>query len=170
MLNKGYNNNKIAMSRIEFGGCDSMRNLICYLRKQKGLKQYHLAQELNVSSSYLSKIETGLQDATPEFMEKCVEFFGLTKDEIFPPDDKFKDVLERYIRENIRNTNSIWKYRKQKGIKQYELARQLGVSPSHLSKIENGLSEPPDDLLEKCADILEVNVEELHSKNEKGAK
>ena len=143
-----------------------MRNLIYYLRKQKRLKQYRLAQELNVSSSYLSKVETGIQEPTPEFKQKCAEFFGLTEEEIFPPDEKFEEVLQKYIKGDAGTKNKIWKFRKQKGMKQYELAKQLGISPSDLSKFENGLLEPSRDLLEKCAEILGVNVNELYEKEE----
>jgi transcriptional regulator with XRE-family HTH domain len=51
--------------------------------------------------------------------------------------------------------------RQEKGIKQYELARQLECSPSYLSKVEKGLQRPNDRFRKRCAKILRVKESEL---------
>lgn len=40
--------------------------------------------------------------------------------------------------------NHIYMLRKKRGVKQYDMARALGVSPSYLSKIETGAQEPTE--------------------------
>ena len=58
--------------------------------------------------------------------------------------------------------------RRQKGLKQDELADKLGVSPQAVSKWENDQTCPDISLLPRLADILGVSVDELLSgkKNE----
>ena len=52
-------------------------------------------------------------------------------------------------------------YRKQKGLKQDQLAEILGVSPQAVSKWENDQSCPDITLLPKLAKQLEVSVDLL---------
>tara|TARA_B100000315_G_scaffold235154_1_gene249817 strand:+ start:1161 stop:1370 length:210 start_codon:yes stop_codon:yes gene_type:complete len=47
------------------------------------------------------------------------------------------------------------------GIKGYDLAAALGISPSELSLIENGRMQPHWHIKEKCAELLGVNFEDL---------
>lgn len=51
--------------------------------------------------------------------------------------------------------------RKQKRIRQADLAAQIGVSREHLSAVENGRETPSISLLEKIAAALGVSVAEL---------
>lgn len=59
------------------------------------------------------------------------------------------------LKENIR------RLRKDKGYSQETLAEALGVVRQTVSKWEKGLSVPDADLLEKMADLLEVDVNTL---------
>ena len=54
-------------------------------------------------------------------------------------------------------------YRKQKGMKQDDLAEKLGVSPQAVSKWENDQTCPDISLLPKLAELLGVSVDELLS-------
>lgn len=51
---------------------------------------------------------------------------------------------------------TILRVRKEKGIKQKDLARGAGISPTYLSQIEKGLRIPRLDILEKIS--AEINV------------
>ena len=59
------------------------------------------------------------------------------------------------LKENIR------RLRKDKGYSQETLAEALGVVRQTVSKWEKGLSVPDADLLEKMAELLEVDVNTL---------
>jgi transcriptional regulator with XRE-family HTH domain len=52
-------------------------------------------------------------------------------------------------------------WRKLKGIKQEDLADRVGISPTALSNIENGVSKPDIERLEDIADALEIEVSQL---------
>jgi transcriptional regulator with XRE-family HTH domain len=51
--------------------------------------------------------------------------------------------------------------RKKRGIKQYDMARALGVSPSYLSKIETDTQEPTEKFKINAAKYLKTTVEKL---------
>ena len=53
-----------------------------------------------------------------------------------------------------------------KGIKQKDLAEQLGISPQYLNSIENGRTEPRRDLMIKISEILNISVQKLFFKED----
>ncbi|ABZ94171.1 Transcriptional regulator [Leptospira biflexa serovar Patoc strain 'Patoc 1 (Ames)'] len=57
--------------------------------------------------------------------------------------------------------NHIYMLRKKRGIKQYDMARALGVSPSYLSKIETGAQDPTEKFKSSCAKYLKTSVDKL---------
>lgn len=61
-----------------------MKNLLKFKRWEMGMKQYELAARLGCSSSYLSMIENGRLEPTPEFKEKAATLFALEINQLFP--------------------------------------------------------------------------------------
>tara|TARA_B100001964_G_scaffold56076_1_gene63352 strand:- start:127 stop:336 length:210 start_codon:yes stop_codon:yes gene_type:complete len=53
----------------------------------------------------------------------------------------------------------------EKGIRAYDFASELGISPSKLSLIENGLEQADFWLKERSAEILKLPFEELWGDN-----
>ncbi len=134
--------------------------MIPYFRREKKIKQIDLARELKVSPSYLCKIEKGTQEPTEKFMEEISDFLQVPKKELFPAKKRKREKIK-----TINNTcsNKLWSVRRERGIKQYELARMLDCSPSYLSKVEKGLQQPNVRFKKKCAKILKVKEVELFS-------
>lgn len=61
----------------------------------------------------------------------------------------------------------IWKVRREKHVSVEELAEKTGIGRSTLYNYENGIFSPTIDALEKIADALGVQIEELYEKEEK---
>ena len=59
--------------------------------------------------------------------------------------------------------NRIAQLRRQKGLKQEDMAEALGVSPQAVSKWENDMNCPDISLLPALAKLLEISVDELLS-------
>lgn len=59
------------------------------------------------------------------------------------------------------NTNLLVKRRYELGLRQQDLAEVAGTSPSHLSNIEAGKSQPGPQLLTRLADALGVSPADL---------
>jgi len=135
-----------------------LSNKLSYLRRARGIKQYSLARTLEVSPSFLCKIEKGLQEPTDIFKNKCAAYFNEQVELIFPMVDNKKEIV---FSETVTNSNNLWSVRLKKNIKQNKLADLLGCSPSYLSKIEKGLQEPNSTFKKKCAKILKIKELEL---------
>ncbi len=127
-----------------------LANMIPFFRRKKKIKQTDMAKALNVSPSYLCKVEKGLAQPTASFKGVCAKYLKVSKHVLFPEDEKIGDI------KNIKMsfTNRLWCIRKEKGIKQYELAKKLNCSPSYLSKVEKGLQDPTERFRKNCAKIL----------------
>lgn len=55
------------------------------------------------------------------------------------------------------------------GLKQYELANQLGCSAPYLSMVENGRMQPPQEFMEKAAEVLQIEISKLFPENDSGS-
>ncbi|TAL30424.1 MAG: XRE family transcriptional regulator [Spirochaetes bacterium] len=131
--------------------------MIPYIRRKKNIKQYDMAKALRVSPSYLCKIEKGIQEPSDKFRQACAKYLGVTAISLFPA--AIDDAKIRTINKSF--SNKLWSVRKEKRIKQYELAKQLRCSPSYLSKVEKGLQEPTAQFKKTCAKILKTKESEL---------
>lgn len=62
-----------------------------------------------------------------------------------------------------KSTGAVWvSARKQLGLKQYELAKKLGISPAYLSLIESGQRPNPSlTLIRKMAKVTGLRVQDL---------
>jgi len=61
--------------------------------------------------------------------------------------------------------NHIYMLRKKRGVKQYDMARALGVSPSYLSKIETGAQDPTEKFKVACSKYLKTSVDRLFNES-----
>jgi putative transcriptional regulator len=138
-----------------------MKNHIYMLRKKRGIKQYDMARALNVSPSYLSKIETNTQEPTEKFKNNASKFLKTSIDKLF------NDAPVEQIFPEFSNglTNKLWAKRREMGIKQYDIAKKLKVSTPFLSKVELGLVEPNEDFKSQAAKVFKMHKEELFLEN-----
>lgn len=134
-----------------------MDNLLPLFRRTKSIRQRELAKALDVSPSYLCKVEKGLVLPTESFMKSCSVFLDEPVDRLFPG----LNTSRRHSDLNAALSNNLWSVRQRKEIKQNRLAEMLGCSPSYLSKVENGSQCPSDLFKRKCARLLKTKVSEL---------
>lgn len=133
--------------------------MVPFIRRKKNIKQSEMAKDLDVSPSYLCKIEKGIQQPTDKFKQSCASYLNVPVSSLFPEDvdrEKIKKINKGF-------KNKLWSVRKEKNIKQYELARQLHCSPSYLSKVEKGQQEPTTRFKKTCAKILKTKETDLFS-------
>jgi putative transcriptional regulator len=131
---------------------------IPFLRRQKKIKQNDMAKALDVSPAYLCKVEKGVMEPTDEFKKQCAAYLKTAVNELFPKKIDFVSVSKKR-----KAINRLWDYRQKKGVKQNDMAKMLKCSPSYLSKVEKGHSEPTSEFRKKCSKILNVRESELFS-------
>lgn len=134
-----------------------MDNMLPLLRRKRMITQRDLARMLDVSPSYLCKVEKGMIEPAETFRNSCADFFNDTVENIFV----VKPVMHMEHQGEARFHNNLWSARIKKNIKQNQLAGQLGCSPSYLSRIEKGLQLPSIKFRRQCAKILKISESEL---------
>jgi len=136
--------------------------LIPYIRRLKKIKQNDMAKALDVSPAYLCKVEKGIMEPTERFKKECSVYLKTPVSELFPEKKVDQIKIETISKREKRKStvaikeNNLWRYRQQKGIKQNDLSDTLGCSPSYLSKVEKGHSEPTDEFRKRCAKALKI--------------
>lgn len=135
------------------------------IRKQKKLKQRDLAKILNVERSTYSGWETG-KDTIP--LRKLIElsnYYNLSIDYLTGLNNK-KEYM--FVSENI-NPIAIGKeikiVRKEKNLKQKDLAKILKISPSTYSVYENGKILINTSFIYKFAKKFYCSIDNIIKKN-----
>ncbi len=136
------------------GGNRLLNNILRIVRRKRNITQTRMAGDLNVSPSYLCKVEKGTQEPSPQFMKACAHYLDMPEEELFPA--RRSALNSTLARERQELKNNLWLKRMEKNLKQYELARMIGCSPSYLSKIEKGFQRPTETFKKKCAQVLKV--------------
>lgn len=79
------------------------------------------------------------------------------------------DISKLDIEKGVVNITGIEKARKRAGMKQTELAEQMGTVQSTISMWENGTSLPTADKLPKLARVLGCTIDELFDDTDESA-
>ncbi len=133
-----------------------MSNLLPVVRRTKRVTQRDLAKALDISPSYLCKIEKGFIMPDDNFKNSCAAILGEPVAIIFPCENPADSETV-----NSLFLNNLWAVRNKKNIRQNKMAEMLGCSPSYLSRIENGTQCPSEVFKKKCARILKTKASEL---------
>ena len=67
------------------------------LRKNKGISQYDLAEALNISRSVVAKWETGLTLPSEESTELLMNYFNISKEELFKNEEAEIIIVEKNV-------------------------------------------------------------------------
>ncbi len=128
-------------------------------RVELGLSQTDLAKVLSCSYQAISKYENDLVNIDLSFINKLakalkvdVESFLLKKYE------KNNDFTENYTFDSERLAKSIIFLREKKMISQKDLAKEIGISATRLSKIEQCNSNLKIEEFLKIAEFFNVNI------------
>ena len=64
---------------------EGLKNIIWIHRFSRNIRQSTLAEKLEVSKPFLSKVELGLVEPSEKFKKNCVKILKLPLNELFPP-------------------------------------------------------------------------------------
>lgn len=134
-----------------------MENMLRFYRRKLDIKQNDMADAINISPSYLCKIEKGQLDPSDDIRKRCASYLDISVGRLFP-----REVNQNRVDRVVNKlSNRVWSLRQEKGIKQYQLAKKIGCSPSYLSRVEKGIISPNNEFRKKCARALKVPETEL---------
>jgi len=145
-------------------------------RKKLGLQANKLAEQLNISPSYLNLIEAGKRNIDAELLIKiCGELRIELSDLKSEKEIDIKNSKIAITKFNLRNNSKkldlkigpkIKAFRRQLGLQANKFAEQLNISPSYLNLIEAGKRKIDGDLLIKISKELRVDLSDLTSKSD----
>lgn len=123
------------------------------LRESRGLTQRQLAAELNVSPSTIALYEIGRRKPEPAMLAKIADRFGVPLDYLLgrtdtpamPPEDL------------VTAARRLQAIRVSRDMSQRDLADRLGITVPQLARYESALERLPDELVDKLAQIFEVD-------------
>ena len=143
-------------------------------RRKLGLQAKKLAQQINISPSYLNLIESGKRKIDGDLLLKIsqelrIDFSDLSLDIKRDIDNSKKAIANFTSNKNINDLNlkigpKIKAFRRQLGIQANKLADELGISASYLNLIEGGKRRIDGDLVIRVCKELKINLEDLTSK------
>ena len=143
-------------------------------RRKLGLQAKKLAQQINISPSYLNLIESGKRKIDGDLLLKIsqelrIDFSDLSLNEEIDINNSKKAIANFKSNQKISDFNlkigpKIKAFRRQLGIQANKLAEELGISASYLNLIESGKRRIDGDLVIRVCKELKINLEDLTSK------
>ncbi len=145
-------------------------------RKKLGLQAKKLAEQLNISPSYLNLIESGKRSIDGELLVKICQELRIElsdlKDENEIDLSNSKLAISKFSKnKNLKKLDlkigpKIKAFRRQLGLQANKFAEQLNISPSYLNLIESSKRKIDGDLLIKISKELRVDLSDLTSKSD----
>ena len=143
-------------------------------RKKLGLQAKKLAEQINISPSYLNLIENGKRNIDASLLIKIcnelrIELSDLTSEEEIKLENS-KIAITKFLKNKDINKSDlkigpkIKAFRRQLGLQANKFAEQINISPSYLNLIESGKRNIDSNLLIKVSKELRVDLSDLTSK------
>ena len=145
-------------------------------RQKLGLQANKLAEQLNISPSYLNLIEGGKRNIDADLLlricqELRIELADLQSETNIDLKNS-KIAISKFSKDkdikklDLKIGPMIKAFRRQLGLQANKFAEQINISPSYLNLIESGKRNIDGDLLIKISKELRVEVSDLTSKAE----
>ena len=126
------------------------------LRIERGLTQQQVGKQLGTSKQAYSYWESGQHTPRFETIKKLANIFGVTTEKIT------EDYAQPYNEsETASFTERLKELRKEKGLNQTEIAKELHISQQTYSQWESDKRNPSQKTLEKLANFFNVSVSYL---------
>ncbi len=145
-------------------------------RKQLGLQANKLAEQLQISPSYLNLIESGKRKIDADLLLKIcqelrIEISDLKTDKFIDLNNSKKAISKFSKGKNLNKLDlkigpKIKAFRRQLGLQANKFSEQIGISPTYLNLIEGGKRKIDGDLLIKISKELRVDLSDLTSKSD----
>ncbi len=145
-------------------------------RKKLGLQAKKLAEQLNISPSYLNLIENGKRGVDGELLLKICQELRIELTDLKNEDDislnNSKLAISKFSQiKNLKKLDlkigpKIKAFRRQLGLQANKFAEQIDISPSYLNLIESGKRKIDGELLIKISKELRVDLSDLTSKSD----
>ena len=146
------------------------------VRQKLGLQAKKLAEQIEISPSYLNLIESGKRNIDGDLLIKIcnelrIELSDLTSEKEIGLDNS-KIAITKFLKDKNLNKSDlkigpkIKAFRRQLGLQANKFAEQIEISPSYLNLIEGGKRNIDGNLLIKISKELRVDLSDITSKSD----
>ncbi|MGE5574013.1 MAG: helix-turn-helix domain-containing protein [Bacteroidota bacterium] len=125
------------------------------LRAARGLSQYRLAELLGFSRGQISNYEQGSREPDHATLQKLADFFDVSIDYLLGRTDDPR--LATPIEDRVTAARRLQAIRVSRDWSQQDLASRLGITVPQLARYESGLERLPDELVDRLAEVFEVD-------------
>ncbi|MGE5586278.1 MAG: helix-turn-helix domain-containing protein [Bacillota bacterium] len=125
------------------------------LRAARGLSQYRLAELLGFSRGQISNYEQGSREPDHATLQKLADFFDVSIDYLLGRTDDPR--LATPIQDLVTAARRLQAIRVSRDWSQQDLASRLGITVPQLARYESGLERLPDELVDRLAEVFEVD-------------
>ncbi len=85
----------------------SFGNTISYLRKEKGISQKQVSEDLGISQALLSHYEKGIRECGLDFVVKIADYYDVSCDYLLGRTAERNSTTPDYSQEKAKNTNGV---------------------------------------------------------------
>ena len=125
------------------------------LRTQKEMTQEELGKFLGVGKTTISQYESEARTPDAGMLTRIATFFGVSVDYVLGrSDDPTPTAPPHDLITTARRLEAI---RRSRGWSQRDLADRLGISVPEFARYGSALDKPPDELVDKLAEVFEVD-------------
>ena len=124
------------------------------LRESSGLSRQDLGTRLGLSYWAVAKYEQDERVPDHEILGRIASFFGTSTDYLLGRTDDSTPIPTDNLATTARRLKAI---RDSRAMSQRELADRLGISVPELARYESAIAAPPDELVDKLAEVFEVD-------------
>lgn len=135
-----------------------IQDRIKQMRDYFGLTQAQLADSINKTLGYISLVETGRYKISEDAIKRICDIYSVNESWLLSSEGEMTSatpVDKGNIKKRIRFI------RKEKNLTLDKFSSAIGYSKQLLSFIENGKTQPSDELIHKVASTYGVNIEWL---------
>jgi len=121
-------------------------------RERLGLNQKQAAERLGISNVVLNRYERDERKPDPETLRRIAEEYGTSADYLLGLSDDPNPLDD--LATSARRLQAI---RVSRDMSQRDLADRLGITVPQLARYESAIERLPDELVDKLADVFEVD-------------
>ena len=127
------------------------------IRKEAGLSREKLAAAVGMSTGEIRRIEIGERAMTSASAERFAKVLNI--DPLL-----IKRYKSEHKKENLESGKTLHALRDEYGISSKELAERAGIAFKTILSYESGLVTPPQERLEKIANVYGLSVDDMLSR------
>lgn len=139
-------------NRERIGPMSTLGARLKEVRERLGLNQKQAAEKLGISNVVLNRYERDERKPDPETLRRIAEGYGVSIDYLLGLSDEPNPLGDM-----VTTARRLQAIRVSRDMSQRDLADRLGITVPQLARYESALERLPDELVDKLADVFEVD-------------